>query len=100
MTAADAASSTTKRKGWVDRNDTSDETQDAAEVAAERTRKSVQGERGPSENAMGRKVGTTSTVLQAIGTAPLIAGHVVKETAKKLYDRVYDKRKKSDDEED
>lgn len=44
MTAADAASSTTetpKRKGWVDRNDTADETQDAAEVAAERTKNSV-----------------------------------------------------------
>lgn len=40
MTAADAASSTTKRKGWVDMTDAEEqrvEAQDARESAAEKT---------------------------------------------------------------
>lgn len=57
LTASDMASRT-MRKGWVDRNDTSDETQDAAEAAASTnrrgvTRKSSKGDREDTADDVG-----------------------------------------------
>lgn len=91
------ADSRPMKKGWVNRNDTDDETQDAAEAAAERTKKSVLAPRKP---------GATTMALEAVGFAPLVAktvvGHVAGEVVKEYKRRkspLYDKAEKSDEEE-
>lgn len=95
LTAADLASRTMK-KGWVNKTE-QDEVDEASEDAAERTRKSVKGE---------RRVGTASTILYAAGAAPHVAATVAKDVVSRAIDKatgrkkspLYDKAKSDDDE--
>lgn len=94
LTAVDLASRSMK-KGWATKTE-QDEVEEASEDAADRTRRSVKGE---------RKVGTASTILYATGAAPLVAGEVAKHVVSGAIAKARRKsplyeKSKSDDEED